>query len=489
MPSKQDKVVIVGAGIFGLSTALHLARRGYTDVTVFDKQPYDERLYSYLNGCDAASADMNKIIRSGYGGVTEYQALTLEAINEWKAWNTELATGKTLPPGMTTSDRVFIQNGHLVLTDRDTLPEFELATIENMAKAGHKDTQLTTTTSRDIQLAEKAGLGYAVDPFRRASRGQNNVGVLDTTGGLAVADKACRFALHKARALGVKFILHPVAGKLDSLRYDTSSSVVGIQTSDGTLHDASMTILACGGWTPAILPALDNLCEATAGSVALFKLSPGTPLFDRFAPERFPSWQYKMRDGAEGGLYGFPRDENGWLKIGYRGTKYTNPVTQSDGKERSVPVTRWSSAAGEDAAGKTFKSIPAQAVKVIRAFLASHLPELGENGVEIALTRVCWYTDSFDNHLVIDHVPQTKGLMVATGGSGHAFKYLPSIGKWVVDVMEGVGLERDSIKAWRWRKSPGGETANVLMEGSKGERALKNVSLLSDGDLKVKARL
>jgi hypothetical protein len=53
---KDDAVVIVGAGIFGLSTALHLASRGYTNVTVFDRQNYDETLYSYQKGCDAASA-------------------------------------------------------------------------------------------------------------------------------------------------------------------------------------------------------------------------------------------------------------------------------------------------------------------------------------------------------------------------------------------------------------------------------------------------
>ena len=54
--AKDKPINIVGAGVFGLSTALHLAQRGYTKVTVFDKQPYDETKYSYLNGCDAASA-------------------------------------------------------------------------------------------------------------------------------------------------------------------------------------------------------------------------------------------------------------------------------------------------------------------------------------------------------------------------------------------------------------------------------------------------
>lgn len=54
--TKESPIVIVGAGVFGLSTAIHLAQRGYKDVKIIDKQPYKKSLYSYDNGCDAASA-------------------------------------------------------------------------------------------------------------------------------------------------------------------------------------------------------------------------------------------------------------------------------------------------------------------------------------------------------------------------------------------------------------------------------------------------
>lgn len=56
--SKSSPIVIVGAGVFGLSTPIHLARRGYTNVKVLDKQTYNETEYSYDRGCDAASAGM-----------------------------------------------------------------------------------------------------------------------------------------------------------------------------------------------------------------------------------------------------------------------------------------------------------------------------------------------------------------------------------------------------------------------------------------------
>lgn len=66
LTSKASPIVIVGAGIFGLSTAIHLAERGYTNVTLLDKQAYHESQYSYDKGCDAASAGKSRHCISAY---------------------------------------------------------------------------------------------------------------------------------------------------------------------------------------------------------------------------------------------------------------------------------------------------------------------------------------------------------------------------------------------------------------------------------------
>jgi glycine/D-amino acid oxidase-like deaminating enzyme len=55
----SDAIVIVGAGAFGLSTALHLALRGYKDVTVLDRHEYDNSGYDYRSGADSASSGAN----------------------------------------------------------------------------------------------------------------------------------------------------------------------------------------------------------------------------------------------------------------------------------------------------------------------------------------------------------------------------------------------------------------------------------------------
>ncbi|GAD95165.1 sarcosine oxidase [Paecilomyces variotii No. 5] len=475
---KNAPIVIVGAGIFGLSSAIHLAKRGFKNITVFDKQPYHETLYDFDRGCDAASADCNKIIRAAYGHETWYQNLTFEAIQDWNAWNESLATGADLPPGMTTKDRIYVNCGNYHIGDENGANGFEDLSIKNITAAGHGNTQYLLTDPKEVTRARRDGFNAAIDPFN-LHKGQDRLtGHLDMVGGFVYADKACRFALHKAQSLGVKFILDPSAGQFSSF-VEEKGAVTGIKTADGKTHSAALTIVACGGWTPTLLPELDGLCETTAGSVAMIQIPEGSPLRERFSAERFPVWHYKMRGGANGSLYGFPIDERGVMKLGYRGTKYTNPAlaSTSDKKTtiRSTPITKYTS--------PSIHTLPAKSVEVIRGFLDKYLPELGAAGLKVTTTRLCWYTDTFDNHFVIDSVPSKPGVVVATGGSGHAFKFLPIIGRFVADRVE--GKQSDMLdRFFKWRSlKPGEKAYNVIMRGKESPNALQNVPMSEERDL------
>ncbi len=64
---RDSKIVVIGAGVFGLSTSLWLARSGYTNITVFDRCDFDKSHYNPTEGCDGASADISKIFRMTYG--------------------------------------------------------------------------------------------------------------------------------------------------------------------------------------------------------------------------------------------------------------------------------------------------------------------------------------------------------------------------------------------------------------------------------------
>jgi sarcosine oxidase / L-pipecolate oxidase len=58
--------------------------------------------------------------------------------------------------------------------------------------------------------------------------------------------------------------------------------------------------------------------------------------------------------------------------------------------------------------------------------------------------------DTADDNFLISSLPQHKNLSVAIGGSAHGFKFLPIIGKYIVDMMEG-NLDMDKASMWKWR--------------------------------------
>lgn len=46
--------------------------------------------------------------------------------------------------------------------------------------------------------------------------------------------------------------------------------------------------------------------------------------------------------------------------------------------------------------------------------------------------------------------PETKNLFIATAGSNHGFKFLPVIGQYVADMLEGK-LGQEWVDLWKWK--------------------------------------
>lgn len=164
---------------------------------------------------------------------------------------------------------------------------------------------------------------------------------------------------------------------------------------------------------------------------------------------------------STGGLYGLPRTPDGIVKFGFRGAKWTNytwEITQA-GRKVSYPKT-------------DLDQIPEKAFDAVRAFCKENMQDLLE--LEMHRGRLCWYTDSVDNSFLIDEVPGSPGLIVASGGSGHGFKFLPVLGKHVVDVIE--GKDTEYTRLFSWRNVP--SHANGLEEGPSGWRTLDKQALV-----------
>jgi sarcosine oxidase / L-pipecolate oxidase len=71
-------ILVLGGGCFGLTAAIELRSRGWK-VTLIDQ--------GVLPHPDAASTDINKVVRMDYAADAQHTAMGLLSLERWKAWN------------------------------------------------------------------------------------------------------------------------------------------------------------------------------------------------------------------------------------------------------------------------------------------------------------------------------------------------------------------------------------------------------------------
>jgi sarcosine oxidase / L-pipecolate oxidase len=142
-------------------------------------------------------------------------------------------------------------------------------------------------------------------------------------------------------------------------------------------------------------------------------------------------------DHLEGGLV-FPPQKDGLFKIGA-----CHFVTNFAGRNVSLPRYR---------SDNPTDGIPKPIETILRNWMREFVPELADR--EWCETRICWDADMPDYHFLIDKHPEHPGLQLAVGGSAHGFKFLPVVGKYIVDAIEG-RLDEETRGKWRWRPGAG----------------------------------
>ncbi|KAG9045673.1 hypothetical protein FS837_005885 [Tulasnella sp. UAMH 9824] len=365
----MTRFVVVGAGVFGLSTAYHLLKDGELDVIVLDKS-------DVLPAPDGSSTDINRIVRSSYGNPF-YSNLTREAIS---SWNADF-------PGL------YHESGVLVLGNSGY---YKAAQVNDVA-SGAVVAPLTET-SEECPVAH----------LREAS------GYLNKSGGWADAEGGTRALLTKVQQLGGKVF----GGKavVSPLFSPTTHAVTGVKLQDGEEIPADVVIFATGSWTPSLFssffPELSQRLTATGQSVGFVQLS--EPEMKRY--ESVP-----VVLNFDNGFYVFPPNRDRLLKFAIHHGGYVN---LPDGST-SISTPRTASSHGPEGL-----KIPKVMAEKLRAGLREVYPELAER--PFCKTRLCWYADTEDENWIIDEHPKHPNLYIATGDSGHAFKFLPVLGRLVV---------------------------------------------------------
>ncbi|CAI6340391.1 unnamed protein product [Periconia digitata] len=433
-----SSILIIGGGVFGLSTAWALCNNPDfkdTSITLIDRLPFPTT--------DGSSIDASRIIRPDYAAAPYAK---LAAIAQEK-WRTDFAPEH------------YHQTG-LCVTAAGPEQKYVSASLANVQALGVDKVEVLQS-SEDIKRV--CGL-EATGPT-----GAGNVGYVNWSSGWANAEGGMRWLRKKLEALNrVNFVV----GKVASLAIDhQTSSISGATLSDSTHITADLTILAAGAWSASLLD-LRGICKATGQALCYMPIS---------ASEESTLSTRPTLLNLSNGLFMIP-PANGLLKVARHGHGYTNPTTirHPESEDPNATITVSLPYTHIDDPNLT---VPVEAHRSCRDFLANIHPSLAIPSRPFTQSKICWYTDTRDGDFLISYHPKYKGLFVATGGSGHGYKFLPVIGECIVNCVMGRTPE-DFKERWAWPQqrvpeeqwsgdgSRGGPVGMVLKEElGKGRRA------------------
>ncbi|KAI4613041.1 hypothetical protein J4E80_007097 [Alternaria sp. BMP 0032] len=401
---RPSSILIVGSGAFGLSTAYSLCKNPQykdTSITVVDRQPFPTP--------DGSSIDASRIIRPDYAAA-RYTRLATVAQNRWR---TDFATEHYHEVG-------------LCVTAWGPEQKYVSSSLENVRAIGTDKVEVLNS-AEEIQKA--CGL-EGKDPW-----GNGCTGYVNWSSGWADAEGAMMWLREKVEKLGrVNFVTKGVKKLLIDHKTNTVS---GVRLDDSTELKADLTMLAAGAWTASLID-LRGICKATGQALCYMPISKEEET--KMAPR--PTIL-----NLSHGLFMIP-PHKGLLKVARHGHGYLNPTTiphpeSEDPNETittSLPYTH---------VDDPSQAVPIEGQRQCRDFLTAIHPSLAVPSRPFTKSKICWYTDTRDGDFLISYHPKYKGLFVATGGSGHGFKFLPVIGDSIVECIEGRTPD-DFRGRWEW---------------------------------------
>jgi sarcosine oxidase len=275
--------VVIGAGVFGTWTALHLAKRKQRVLLVDAYAPAHSR---------ASSGGETRIIRMSYGADQIYTQWSKRSLAQW------------LELFSSAGQNLFHQTGVLWLASE---PTSNLAvSISNLRlhQVKHEVIQLPELQTRYPQIN-----------FDGISRG-----LLEPDSGLLLARRAVACTVTSAIRSGVNWAIAHIAIPRTTHKLDY------IETTSGERISAGAYIFACGPWLGKMFPEiLAERIFVTRQEVFFFAVPPGDP---RFTSPALPTWLFQADE-----VYGAPDTEGRGLKLA-RDTH--GPLVDPDTQSRLV---------------------------------------------------------------------------------------------------------------------------------------------------------
>jgi glycine/D-amino acid oxidase-like deaminating enzyme len=230
--------------------------------------------------------------------------------------------------------------------------------------------------------------------------------IYNAEGGILHASACLQVLRDQVRAMGGEIRERCRVTHLDEASYGP----LRLRLATGDVLAADRVVIAAGPWVHSLLAGLELPVRITRQYLLYFAgLSPAA-----FVAGRFPSF---LADN----LYGFPIHQgcNGWVK--------------ATSHELGAAISPYDA------------RLPDQAVLTrIRQQLEEVLPAL--RSAQVARVDACMYDVSADGDFVLDRLPNDRRVIVASGLSGHAFKFGLLLGEalssMVRDTQPVIPLER-----------------------------------------------
>jgi sarcosine oxidase len=232
--------------------------------------------------------------------------------------------------------------------------------------------------------------------------------VYQAEGGLLASERAIVAHVEAAQAHGAE-----IRAREKVLEWSVGPGNDGvIVTTDKGRYTAERLVLTAGAWMGELVESLKSI--AIPERQVLAWLQPREPAL--FHPNRFPVFNLQV---AEGRYYGLPIYEVPGFKFG---RYHHRAETGSPEALRCEP----------DAVDE----------RLLRSFAEVYFPEGA--GDTMAL-RSCMFTNTPDEHFILDRHPDHPQVVLASPCSGHGYKFCSVIGEVVADLASGAGSTRHDI--------------------------------------------
>jgi sarcosine oxidase len=376
--AKSYDVIVLGLGAMGAAAAYQLALRGAAVLGLDRFHPPHEQ---------GSTHGDTRITRLACGEGPHYTPFARRSHAIWRSLEEE--TGRPL----------LQQNGVVVIAGAG-----KVAPTHGVAKFLEATVQSARAWKLEHEVIDGGEIARRFPAFAVAADDQ---AYYDRLGGFVRPEACIAAQLSRARARGAELNM---GEKVRSFRQEKNGVVV--DTALGT-YRAKRLIVAAGPWLPGLL---DNALARQFGVTrqVLYWFQAKNPAeHARFAPESTPVFIWQPTNAP--GFYGFPAIgpyEEG-VKIATEGHEVADP----DAVDRTVSP----------------REIKAMA-EIFRPFL----PGLSDRCLK---AKVCLYTEVNGARFILDRLPGSENIIVASPCSGHGFKHSGGIG----DVLAQMALGEKKI--------------------------------------------